>query len=191
MIWSNNECVFVRDLSDHTLQMIFNLWWASMNVASKWPIVWNNSIYGPLWRFYLHCGILHTGSPGILCILCQQFLRHPSEHGTSSMEKHLLVKAHITKFNELAESEVCEWTSSRGNETALAILRRQGSWRITILSSPRKFILDIQVWSIWTELTDKMLQTRSEGLWNFKISPRHVESLPHGRICFGLSSMEQ
>jgi len=98
-----------------------------MNISSKRPIAWNNSRHAPSWRFYLHCGMAENGSPGIICIVCHQVLRHPSELGTSSMGKHLLAKAHIAKLNELTESEVTELTSSTVDETALAILRRQGS----------------------------------------------------------------
>jgi len=127
MISSKNERVFVCDLSDLTLQIIFDAWWASMNVGSKWPIAWNNSRNVPSRRFYWHCAIEETGSPGIICIVCHQVLRHPSEHGTSSMGKHLLAKAHIAKLNKLTESEVTELTSSTLDETALAILKRQGS----------------------------------------------------------------
>ena len=144
MISSKNERVFIRDLSDLTLQIIFDAWWASMNVGSKRPIAWNNSRHAPSWRFYLHCGIEETGSPGIICIVCHQVLRHPSEHGTSSMGKHLLAKAHIAKLNELTESEVTELTSTTVDETALAILKRQGSRGITIVSLQRKTIFDIQ-----------------------------------------------
>jgi hypothetical protein len=144
MISSKNDCVFIHDLSDLTLQIIFNAWWASMNVGSKRPIAWNNSRHAPLWQFYLHCGIEETGSPGIICIVCHQVLRHPSEHGTSSMGKHLLAKAHIAKLNELTESEVTELTSSTVDETALAILKRQGSRGITIVRLQRKIMLDIQ-----------------------------------------------
>jgi hypothetical protein len=78
------KCLF-RDLSDHTLEIIYDAWWASMNVGSKLPIAWNDSRHAPSGRFYLHCGIDETGSPGIICILCHHVLRHPSEHGTSSM----------------------------------------------------------------------------------------------------------
>jgi len=116
-----------------------------MNVGSKQPTAWKNSTHVPLWRFYLHCGIEETGSPGIICIVCHQVLRHPSEHGTSSMGKHLLAKAHIARLNELTESEVTELTSSTVDETALAILKRQGSRGITIVSVPGKMILDIQL----------------------------------------------
>jgi hypothetical protein len=144
MISSKNECVFIRDLRDLTLQIIFDAWWASMNVGSKRPIAWKNSRHTPSWRFYFHCGIEETGSPGIICILCHQVLRHLSEHGTSSMGKHLLAKAHIAKLNELTESEVTELTSSTVDETALAILKRQGSRGITIVSLQRKTIFDIQ-----------------------------------------------
>jgi len=115
-----------------------------MNVGSKRPIAWNASRHEPSWRFYLHCGIEKSGSPGIICIVCHQVLRHSSEHETSSMGKQLLAKAHIGKFNKLTESEVIELTSSTVNETALAILKRQGSRGITIVSLQRKFIFDIQ-----------------------------------------------
>jgi hypothetical protein len=98
-----------------------------MNVGSKRPIAWNNSRHAPSGRFYLRCGIEETGSPDIICIVCHQVLRHPSEHGTSSMGKHLLAKANIAKLNELTVSEVTELTSSTVDETALAILKRQGS----------------------------------------------------------------
>src|SRR5882757_2039031 len=144
MISSKNERVFIRDLSDLTFQIIFDVWWASMNVGSKRPIAWNNSRHVPSWRFYLHCGMEENCSPGIICIVCHQVLRHPSEHGTSLLGKHLLAKAHIAKLNELTESEVAELTSSTINETALAILKRQGSRGITIVSLQRKTIFDIQ-----------------------------------------------
>jgi hypothetical protein len=144
MISSNHEPVFIRDLSDLTLQINFNVWWASMNVDSKRPIAWKNSRHVSSWRFNLHCGTEENGSPGIIYIVCHQVLRHPSEHGTSSMGKHLLAKAHIAKLNELTESEVTELTSLTVNETALAILKRQGSRGITIVSLQKKIIFDIQ-----------------------------------------------
>jgi hypothetical protein len=144
MISSKNERVFIRDLSDRTLQIFFDDWWASMNVGSKRLIAWKNSRHAPSWRFYLHCGIEKTGFPGIICIICHQVLRHPSEHGTSSMGKHLLAKGHFAKLNKLTESEVTELTSSTVDETALAILKRQGSRGITIVSLQRKTTCDIQ-----------------------------------------------
>ena len=104
-----------------------------MNVGSKRPISWNNSRHAPLGRFYLHCGIEETGSPVIICIVCHQVLRHPSEHGTSSLGKHLLAKAHIAKLNEFTVSEVSESTSSTVDETALDILKRHGSRGIPIV----------------------------------------------------------
>ena len=127
LISSKNERVLIRDLSDLTLQIIFNGWWASMNIGSKRAIAWNNSRHAPSWRFYSHCGMAENGSPGIICIVCYQVLCHPSAHGASSMGKHLLAKAHIAKLNELTESEITELTCSTVDETALAILRRQGS----------------------------------------------------------------
>jgi hypothetical protein len=69
MISSKNEHVFIRDLSDLTLQIIFDAWWASMNVGSTQPIPWKDSRHAPSWRFYSHCQIQDTGSPGIIYIL--------------------------------------------------------------------------------------------------------------------------
>ena len=86
-----------------------------------------------------------TASPGIICIVCHQDLRHPSQHGTNSQGKHLLAKPHIAKLNELTESEVTELTSSTVNETALAILKRQGSRGITIVCSQSRITFDVQV----------------------------------------------
>jgi len=113
-----------------------------MNVGSKSPIGWNKSRHAPLWRFYLHCRIEETGSPGIICIICHQVLCHPAEHGTSSIGKHLLAKAQIAKLNKLIESEVSELISTTIDETALAILKRQGSREITIVSSQMKCTFD-------------------------------------------------
>jgi hypothetical protein len=115
-----------------------------MKVGLKRPIAWNNSTHAPCWWFYLHCGIEETGSPAIIFIICHQVLRHPSEHGTSSMGKHLLAKAHIAKLYKLTESEVTELTNSTVDETALAILKRQTNPGITIVCLQRKAICDIQ-----------------------------------------------
>jgi len=114
-----------------------------MNVFLMRSIAWKNSRHAPSWRFYLHCTIQETSSPAIICNVCHQVLRHLSEHGTSSMGKHMLAKAHITKLNKLTDSEVTELISSMVDETAHAILKRQGSRGITIVSLQRKFIVDI------------------------------------------------
>jgi hypothetical protein len=127
MIFSKNEHVFICDLSDRTLQISFDAWWASMNEGSKRPIATNNSSHAALWYFYFHCGIAETGSSGIIFIVCHQVLHHPSEYGTSSMGNHLLAKAHIAKLNDLTETEATELTSSTIDVTGLAILKRQGS----------------------------------------------------------------
>jgi len=159
MISSTDERVSILDLCDLTLHTIFDAWWASMNVPSKQPIAWNSSRHVPSWQFYLHCGIERTGCPGILCIVCHQVLRHPSEHATSSMRKHLLAKALITKLNQLTESEVTELTSSTVDETPLAFLKRQGSQGITIVSPQRKIIFDFQVdpyWPKWPTRCSKL-----------------------------------
>jgi len=43
MISSKNESVFISDLSDLALQIIFDVWCASMNVGSKHPNASNDS----------------------------------------------------------------------------------------------------------------------------------------------------
>jgi len=189
-ISSENECILIHDVSVLTFQIIFHAWWASKHVASKHSIAWNDSIHAPSWWLYSHYEIEETGSPSIKSIVCHQDLHHPSEHWTSLMWKHLLAKAPIAKLYELTETEVTELTTSMVDETASAITGRQGSQGITRVSLQMKFIMDIQGWSIFAELTEKMVQTGSGGLWNFRISPWPVESLPHVTICFGLYSME-
>jgi len=104
----------IPDGSVLTLHIIFDAQWAAMNVRSKHPIAWNNFGHAWLWRFYLHYGIEETGCPGSKCIICHQVLRHPSEHGTCSLGKHMLAKAHIAKLNELTESEVMEFVLFNG-----------------------------------------------------------------------------
>jgi len=115
MISSKDEGVFIHDLNDLTLPIIFDAWWGSMNVGKKHAIAWKNCRHAPSWRFNLHCRIDETGSPGIICIVCHQVLSHLSEHGTSSMV----------------------------DEAALAILKRQGSSGNTVESSLEKYIGDI------------------------------------------------
>jgi len=178
-----NEPAFIFELNDICWQTIVDAWPAEINISFKYSIGWNNFRHAPLWQFYLDCQIEGTGSPGIICIVCHQALQHPSEHGTTSMGKRLLPKAYIAKLHNLTESAVTELTSSKVDETALAILRRQATRQITIVSSLKTFLFNIQVWSILSELTAKMLRTGSwepRNYWNW---PRHIELLPHVMIC--------
>ena len=99
MISSKHERVFIRDLNHLTLRIIFNAWWASMNVGPTHSIACKNSRHAPSWRIYLHCRIEETGSPGIICIICHQVLHHPSEVVTGSIGTHSLAKARIAKLN--------------------------------------------------------------------------------------------
>jgi len=122
---SKNASVSICHLIDLTLPIFLDAWWVSMNVGSKRHIAWDDSRHASSWRFCLNCGIEETSHPGIICIICHQVLHHPSEHGTSSMWKHFLTKAPITKLNDSTESEVTELMSSIVDETALAILTRQ------------------------------------------------------------------
>jgi hypothetical protein len=122
-ISSQKEGVFIRDLSDFTLQIILNDWLASMNIGLKRLIALDNSRHAPAWQFYIHCGTEGTASSGIICIVRHQVLYNLLEHGTSSLGRHLLAKVHITKLNELTVSEVTELSSSMVNETALAKLK--------------------------------------------------------------------
>jgi len=124
IVYSKNAHVFICDLSNVTLNIILNAWWAYMNVGSTHYIAWDNSRYAPSWHVYLHCGIEETGHPGIIWIICHQVLRYPSGHGTSSLVKHLLAISHIAMLNNLTEWEVTALSSSTVDETALAIVKR-------------------------------------------------------------------
>jgi len=128
-----------------------------MNGGLKHPIAWNDSRDAPSWHFYLHCRIEETGSPGIMCIVCHKVLRHPSEHGTSSMGKHSLAKVPIANLNKLKESEVSELTTTSIDETALPILKRQGSRGITIVTSQNTFRFYSFIILILTSLIDTTL----------------------------------
>jgi len=165
IISSKTEHIFIRDLSDLTLQIVFDAWWAWINVGSKRLIAWSNSRHASSWRFYLHGGIEKTCSPGILCIVCHQDLCPPSEHATSSMGKHLLPNTHIPELNESTESEVTHLASSTVDETALAILKRHRSRGIKMVSWKRKFIYHIPLnpyWSKWQTKRSKLASTDYE-----------------------------
>jgi hypothetical protein len=143
IICPKNDNVFICDLNDLMLQIIFDGWWTSMNVGSKRSIAWNHFQRTYSWWLFLRCGLEDNSCPGIICIVCHQVLRHPSEHGTSTMRNHLLANKQIAMLNQLPESEGTKLTSSTVDETALAILKRQGSREILIVRSKRKFVFDI------------------------------------------------
>jgi len=143
MICSRNEGVVIRDLSDLTLQSIFDASRASLNVCLKCPVACNNSRHASSSRFHSLSGIEETGSPAIICIICHQVLRHPSGHGTSLVGKKLLAKSHIAKLNEVMELEVTELTISMVDETPLAILKRHGSRGTSVVSLQSKMIFDV------------------------------------------------
>jgi len=117
---------------------------------------------------------VETSCTAIICIVCHHVLCQPSQHGTSSMRQHLVAKVHIAMLKKLTVSELTKLTSSNVKETAFSILKRHGSRGITIVSSQRNFIFDLLILSIFTELTDKMLQTGSERVSNCRISPWHT-----------------
>jgi len=147
-----------------------------MNVRWKPPVVWNNSQQAPSWRFYIHCGCEETGSPGIMCIVCHQVFRHPSEHWTSKTGKHLLPNAHIAKLNKLTESEVAKLTSSTDDEPALPILTSQGSQGIRIVCSHSQIRFDIQCipyWPKWQTMRSKLVAI------DFEISKFHQDMRNH------------
>jgi len=132
-----------------------------------------------MWRFYLHCGMEENGSPGIISIVCHQVLHHPSEHGISSMGKHLLRKANIAKLNKLIESEVAGLTSSSVDETALAILTWQGCRGFRIGSSLSQIILDIQIVPYWPEWQTKCSKLEAE---DFETSEFHQDTYNRYRM---------
>jgi len=190
MISSKNERVFIRSLSDLTLQIIFHAWWASMNVGSSRPVAWNDSRYLSSWQLYLRCRMEETSSPGIMCIVCHKVLCHSLAHGISSMGRNLLAEAYIAYLNSFTELEVTELTSSTIDETALAILMRQGSQGIPIVSLQRKFIFVIQVNPSRLKWGTKCSKPAAMDFQTFELSPRHLELLPHVTIYFSSYSME-
>jgi hypothetical protein len=162
-----------------------------MNLRSKQLIGSNSSRNAPSWRFNLYCWNVETASPGIICIVCHQFLPYPSEHGTSYMGKQFLAEVHIAKWNEPTELEVAELTSTIIDQIALAILKRKGSRGITIVRSQKKFLFDSLILLQFTSLTASALKTGIKRLPNCPISPRYLEWRPHVRICFISHSLEQ
>jgi len=106
-----------------------------MNVGWKRLIAGKDCRDASPWQFYLHCGIEESGIHGMICTVCHQVFRHPSEYRTRSMGKQLLAEAHIARFNQLIKLEVAEMTTSTVDETAWAILSRQGNRENTIVSS--------------------------------------------------------
>jgi hypothetical protein len=166
----------MRDSSDLTLQSVFDAWWDWMYVGSKQHIARNISRHAPSWQLYMHCAIEETGCPWIICIICHKVCGHPSEHGTRSIEKYLLAKAHIAKLNELTESEVTELTSWTVDETALAIIESQGSRGITTVSWQRKIIFDIQFNPYWPKWQSKCSKLAAR---DFDISEFHHDTWNH------------
>jgi len=139
-----NDHVCLRDLGDLTVHIIFDGWWDSMNIVFIDPIAWHHSRHASAWRGYLHSGITETGSTGIISNVGHRILGHPSEHGTSWTGKHLVAKVNFTKLNKLIELKVTKLTTSTVDETALAIMKGQGSrwiirvsWRMTIIFAIR------------------------------------------------------
>jgi len=43
-------------------EILFDGWWASMNIGLKQPIAWNNTQHAPSWQLYLHCRLDETAS---------------------------------------------------------------------------------------------------------------------------------
>ena len=82
------------------------------------------------------------------------------------MGKHLLAQSYIAKLNCSTESEVTELTSSMVDETAMAILKQQGSCGITIVSLQKKIIFDIQFNPYWLKWQTK----------HSKLATKHYET---------------
>jgi len=105
--------------------------------------------------------------------------------GTSSIGKHLLANTHIAKLNQLTESEVSELTGWMVDETAVAILKRQGSQGITIVCSQRKMIFHIHIdlyWPKWrttrSKLSAKEFETSEfyQDMWHHYLLLRFVSA---------------
>jgi len=84
------------------------------------------------------------------------------------MGKHLLAKAHIAELNKLTQSVVTELTSSTGDETALAIMKRQESQGIMIVSLQRKIRFHIHVDPCWQKWETKRSKLAAEDFETFE-----------------------
>jgi len=91
------------------------------------------------------------------------------------MGKHLPAKAHIAKLNKITETEVTELTSSTVDDTPVALLKREGSRGITIVSLKRKIRFGIQFHTYWlkwqtkrSKMADKDFETSEfhQDMWN-------------------------
>jgi len=186
---SKNRGVFNRDLSDLTRQIIFDAWWASINVGSKRPIAWSNSRHAPWWRFYFHCGIEETRSPGIIGIICHQVLCHPSDrdqlHGETLAGHSADCKLKsINRVGGFWMDQCNRWWDRYSHVEETRQLCRQKS----------KFAKEIHLRQL--DLTYINPIDRQNALtwqqWTTycQISPKYLESPPHVRICFGSQSLE-
>lgn len=144
-ISSNDYCVCIRDLSDVTLQIILDVWWASVRVNSTCSIACDNSQCARACWFHLHWAIEKTAIPGIMGIVRHHILLHLSESGTNSMGKHLLTEPHIAQWNKSIVTKVTELTTSTATEIAVAILMKQRRPGITSVSLDRKIIFNIYI----------------------------------------------
>jgi hypothetical protein len=100
MTSSHKEYFFSYDSSDQTLPIAVDTWWAFMKVGPKLSITQNYSQHAPSWHFYFNSRIAVTSYPSIICIICDQVLRPPSEHRTGLLVKQLLANAQIAKLDE-------------------------------------------------------------------------------------------
>jgi len=124
-----------------------------------WFALWNRGDWQP-WN-HMYC-LSSSSSP---CIRWRNQLNGEA----------LACKSHIATLNELTESEVSELTSSTDDETALSIVKKQGSCGITLVSLQRKFISTIQLnlyWLKWetkrSTLAAKDIETSEfhQDMWN-------------------------
>lgn len=159
MYSAKEERVFIRDLSDVRLQMMFDDWWTSMKVETKKTIVWSTSRHASAWRFFKLCANTENGSPGIICIVCHQVLAHPSENGTSTMGKHLTTKAHKLQLDKLTQSDLSIITGTAGEEQALAVLKKKGSHGVMVASHSYQTEANQKLKIILTILTDRTFKS--------------------------------
>lgn len=144
-ISSNDYCIWIRDSSHVTLQIILEVWWASMRVNSTCSIDCDNSQCALAWWFHLHWAIEKTAIPGIMWSFRHHNLLHQSESGTHSMGKHLLPKPHIAHWNKSIVTIVTELTTWTATEIAVAILKKQRRPGIASVSLKREIIFNIYI----------------------------------------------
>jgi len=162
----------------------------------SWMYARNVLLLGIILDIRLHAGCICTAELSwtaavelYVSFLIKFFAIHQNL-GSTPLGNTCWQKLTLHSYMNYPSWQLQNWLVPRSTKHSL-ISWRQECTRITIARSQREFIFAIQVWTILIELTDKMFQTGSQGLGNFRISARYMEPLPHIPISSSSDSMER